>query len=42
MNNFLDWFVPLLVRYREAGLTDASSHVYGGARHEVFQRDEPR
>ena len=24
------------VRYRAAGLTDVSSHVYGGTRHEVF------
>ena len=36
VNNFLEWFEPLLVRYRAAGLTDVSSHVYGGARHEVF------
>ena len=36
INNHLEWFYPLLERYRRAGLTNVSSHVYGGARHEVF------
>ena len=36
INNHLEWFYPLLERYRHAGLTNVSSHVYGGARHEVF------
>lgn len=43
VNNFLEWFEPLLERYRAVGLSDVSSHVYGGARHEVFNetnRDE--
>lgn len=36
VNNYLEWFEPLLARYRSAGLRNVSSHVYGGARHEVF------
>ncbi len=36
INHQLEWFYPLLERYRNAGLTNVSSHVYGGARHEVF------
>jgi len=36
VNAKLAWFRPLIDRYREAGLTDVSSHVYGGARHEVL------
>ncbi|MBV8103544.1 MAG: hypothetical protein JO223_02770 [Hyphomicrobiales bacterium] len=36
MNAKLAWFRPLVDRYREAGLTDVSSHVYGGARHEIL------
>ncbi|WP_296448135.1 alpha/beta hydrolase [Rhodoferax sp. UBA5149] len=36
INNHLEWFYPLLQRYQRAGLTNVSSHVFGGARHEVF------
>jgi alpha-beta hydrolase superfamily lysophospholipase len=36
VNAKLTWFQPLVDRYREAGLTDVSWHVYGGARHEVL------
>jgi alpha-beta hydrolase superfamily lysophospholipase len=36
INHHLEWFYPLLERYRSAGLTNVSSHIYGGARHEVF------
>jgi alpha-beta hydrolase superfamily lysophospholipase len=36
VNNNLEWFHPLLDRYRRGGMTNVSSHVYGGARHEVF------
>jgi alpha-beta hydrolase superfamily lysophospholipase len=36
VNARLTWFQPLVDRYREAGLTDVSWHVYGGARHEVL------
>jgi alpha-beta hydrolase superfamily lysophospholipase len=36
VNANLAWFRPLVDRYREAGLTDVSWHVYGGARHEVL------
>ncbi|HEX4210670.1 MAG TPA: alpha/beta fold hydrolase [Candidatus Binataceae bacterium] len=36
VNANLTWFQPLIDRYREAGLTDVSWHVYGGARHEVL------
>lgn len=36
INNRLEWFYPLLQRYQSAGLTNVSSHIYGGARHEVF------
>jgi alpha-beta hydrolase superfamily lysophospholipase len=43
VNAKLAWFRPLVDRYRDAGLTDVSWHVYGGARHEVLNetnRDE--
>jgi alpha-beta hydrolase superfamily lysophospholipase len=36
VNAKLAWFRPLVDRYREAGLTDVSWRVYGGARHEVL------
>jgi alpha-beta hydrolase superfamily lysophospholipase len=36
INADLAWFQPLVDRYREAGLTDVSWHVYGGSRHEVL------
>jgi len=36
VNANLEWFRPLVDRYREAGLQDVSWHVYGGARHEVL------
>jgi alpha-beta hydrolase superfamily lysophospholipase len=36
VNANLEWFRPLVDRYREAGLRDVSWHVYGGARHEVL------
>jgi alpha-beta hydrolase superfamily lysophospholipase len=36
VNAKLAWFRPLVDRYREAGLSDVSWHVYGGARHEVL------
>lgn len=36
VNANLAWFRPLVDRYREAGLRDASWHVYGDARHEVL------
>jgi alpha-beta hydrolase superfamily lysophospholipase len=36
VNANLAWFQPLIERYREAGLTDVSWHIYGGARHEVL------
>ena len=36
LNANLAWLRPLIDRYREAGLTDVSWHVYGGARHEVL------
>jgi alpha-beta hydrolase superfamily lysophospholipase len=43
VNDNLAWFEPLAARLRAAGLTDVSTHVYGGARHEVLNetnRDE--
>ncbi|MYM37970.1 alpha/beta fold hydrolase [Duganella qianjiadongensis] len=43
VNGMLAWFDPLVQRLRGAGLTDLSTHVYGGARHEVLNetnRDE--
>lgn len=43
VNACLAWFDPLVARLREAGLRDVSTHVYGGARHEVLNetnRDE--
>ena len=43
INRGLVLFEAVLDRYRRAGLRDVSSHVYGGARHEVFNetnRDE--
>ncbi|WP_298366233.1 alpha/beta hydrolase [uncultured Bradyrhizobium sp.] len=36
VNANLDWFRPLVDRYRDVGLRDVSWHVYGGARHEVL------
>lgn len=39
----LAYLLPLVERFREAGLTDLSVHIYGGARHEVLNetnRDE--
>lgn len=43
VNGYLAWFDVLVARLREAGLRDLSTHVYGGARHEVLNetnRDE--
>jgi alpha-beta hydrolase superfamily lysophospholipase len=43
VNADLKWLQPLIDRYREAGLSRVSWHVYGNARHEVFNetnRDE--
>ncbi|TAK86752.1 MAG: alpha/beta fold hydrolase [Aquabacterium sp.] len=43
VNGYLAWFDALVQRLREAGLRDVSTHVYGGARHEVLNetnRDE--
>jgi alpha-beta hydrolase superfamily lysophospholipase len=36
VNAKLAWLQPLIDRYREAGLTDVSWHIYGNARHEVL------
>ncbi len=36
VNNRLAWFEPLCARYRAAGQTDVTSHVFGGARHETL------
>ena len=36
VNGMLAWFDPLVRRLREAGVQDLSTHVYGGARHEVL------
>jgi len=36
INRKLAYFNPLVERYRAAGLTDVSVHIYGGARHEVL------
>jgi alpha-beta hydrolase superfamily lysophospholipase len=36
VNDCLRWFDPLVARLRGAGLRDVSTHVYGGARHEVL------
>lgn len=36
INQHLEWFDPLAARYRAAGFVDVSTHVYGGARHEVL------
>lgn len=36
VNGMLDWFDPLVRRLRAAGMADVSTHVYGGARHEVL------
>lgn len=36
VNAGLAWLQPLIDRYREAGLKDVSSHIFGGARHEVL------
>ena len=43
VNRHLDWFWPLVTRYKAAGLQDVSLHVYGGGRHEMLNetnRDE--
>lgn len=43
VNNNLAWFDPLVQRLRLLGFRDLSTHVYGGARHEVLNetnRDE--
>ena len=43
VNGMLTWFDPLVARLRAAGMRDVSTHVYGGARHEVLNetnRDE--
>lgn len=43
VSNKAEWFHPLVQRYRDAGLRDVSSHVFGGARHETLNetnRDE--
>jgi len=42
VNANLAWFRPLVDRYRAAGLTDVSWHVYGGARHEVLNETNRR
>lgn len=36
VNANLAWFDPLVQRLRTVGFSDLSTHVYGGARHEVF------
>jgi alpha-beta hydrolase superfamily lysophospholipase len=36
VNACLAWFDPLVYRLRGAGFRDVSTHVYGGARHEVL------
>lgn len=36
VNGMLAWFDPLVCRLRKAGMQDLSTHVYGGARHEVL------
>lgn len=36
VNGMLAWFDPLVRRLREAGMQDLTTHVYGGARHEVL------
>jgi alpha-beta hydrolase superfamily lysophospholipase len=36
INQHLEWFEPLAARLRAAGFVDVSTHVYGGARHEVL------
>ncbi|MBC7957951.1 MAG: alpha/beta fold hydrolase, partial [Cytophagales bacterium] len=36
INRKLELLYPLIDRYRAAGLTDVSLHIYGGARHELF------
>lgn len=36
VNANLAWFDPLVQRLRAVGFKDLSTHVYGGARHEVF------
>lgn len=42
VNGMLDWFDPLVRRLRAAGLRDVSTHVYGGARHEVLNETNRR
>ncbi|NRR33555.1 alpha/beta fold hydrolase [Oxalobacteraceae bacterium] len=36
VNGHLAWFDPLVLRLRQSGLRNLSTHVYGGARHEVL------
>lgn len=36
VNGMLAWFDVLVWRLRQAGMRDVSTHVYGGARHEVL------
>jgi alpha-beta hydrolase superfamily lysophospholipase len=36
VNANLQWLQPLIDRYREAGLSQVSWHIYGNARHEVL------
>ncbi len=36
INNHVEWFDAVVQRFRAAGMTAVSTHVYGGARHEVF------
>jgi alpha-beta hydrolase superfamily lysophospholipase len=36
INRKLELLNPLIDRYRAAGLSDVSLHIYGGARHELF------
>ncbi|MDR0246522.1 MAG: lysophospholipase [Burkholderia sp.] len=43
VNGYLAWFYPLVARLRGVGFRDLSTHVYGGARHELLNetnRDE--
>ena len=36
VNHHLEWFFPLIERYRTAGLTDMSYHIFAGGRHETL------
>ena len=42
VNGLLAWFDPLVARLRAAGMRDVSTHVYGGARHEVLNETNRR